>query len=121
VCAANREPVDMHRRVRVAMAGRKRALPSPPGARPTRGGGSSPDPPGTFKSDTITAVSTSAVITYWLKSDVAGGTYQLMSYAGGASPDVPLADHVVALAFAYAGDAQGPLDAAQFIDGPWLP
>src|SRR5262249_39775356 len=37
------------------------------------------------------------------------------------SPDVPLADHVVALAFAYAGDAQVPLDAAQFIDGPWLP
>ena len=106
--------------------------------RPYRAGALRADPPGTFKSDTITVLSmprsagavTVQSATYWQQNDIATGTYQLMFYDGSPSgADVPVVDHVVALSFEYYGDPQ-PLDdgprlvklaAAQLTDGPWCP
>src|SRR5207249_10454765 len=66
--------------------------------------------------------------TYWLKTDTATETYQLMRYDGNSS-DVPIADNVVRLAFEYFGDAapgSGSVDLvtlsrAELTDGPWRP
>ena len=64
-----------------------------------------------------------AAHTYYLKSDVDTGTYQLMHYDGTDNPDVPIVDHVVALQFSYYGDPQPPdvLPGKSMIDkaGPW--
>jgi hypothetical protein len=83
------------------------------------------DPPGTFKSDTITILSTSKTgapltTTYWLKTDAAMSTYQLMM-SDGSNLDVPVVDHVVGLAFEYFGDPQPPLMRRPLTDpsGPW--
>ena len=48
-----------------------------------------------------------AAHTYYLKSDDASGTYQLMHYDG-ASTDLPIVDNVVKLNFQYFGDPQPP-------------
>jgi hypothetical protein len=45
--------------------------------------------------------------TYYLRPDAATGAFQLMHYDGGGG-DFPLVDHVVLLAFAYAGDPRPP-------------
>jgi Tfp pilus assembly protein FimT len=134
--AVDSETADMHQRLRVAHLQLVRDLAVAQAIRPYRAGGSSPDPPGTFKPDTITASSGSALHTYWLKRDDAAAVYQLMSYAGGVSMDVPVVDNVVALAFEYFGDPRPPdprlpmlapgvtlvpLDPALFVDGPWNP
>ena len=58
--------------------------------------------------------------TYHLRSDSVTGTFQLMHYDG-ASTDLPVVDHVVALRFEYFGDASVPLDPAILQDGPWVP
>jgi len=47
------------------------------------------------------------VHTYYLKSDAASQTFQLM-HADGSSPDVPVVDHVVGLAFEYYGEPRAP-------------
>ena len=44
------------------------------------------------------------VHTYYLKADAASQTFQLMHADGSASPDVPVVDHVVSLAFQYDGE-----------------
>src|SRR5262249_6497068 len=100
--AVDGDVADMHQRLRVAQASIFRDLVAAPAVRPYRTGGRAPDPPGAFRSDTITAIGRT-VKTYWLKTDDRAGTYQLMSYAGGISNDVPVVDNVVALAFEYAG------------------
>jgi len=46
--------------------------------------------------------------TYYLKSDPATQTYQLMHYDGGIGPDVPVVDNVVGLNFDYYGEPQPP-------------
>ena len=94
---------------------------------PYRGGGSAPDAPGTFKSDTITtfAVPRNGTLpvgtTYWIKSDNTTGTYQLMVYETTGSADVPVIDHVVALSFEYSGDPLPPTLRKPLADpvGPW--
>ena len=61
-------------------------------------------------------------ILYYLKAEAATGTYQLMTYDGGAGADVPVVDHVVALTFDYYGDPQPPkLSGTPLSDsvGPW--
>lgn len=118
--AVQNETADMHQRARIAADALIRDLVGASGVRPYRWGGTRPDPPDTFKSDTITAIGPTTT-TYWLKSDAVAGTYQLLSYAGEDSADVPVVDHVVALSFAYAAAGGVLLDASQLTDGPWRP
>jgi prepilin-type N-terminal cleavage/methylation domain-containing protein len=93
---------------------------------PYRAGGADGDPPGTFRADTVTILSVPAnsvepvSATYWLKSDAAAGTDQLMFWDG-SHADVPVADHIVGLTFDYYGDPQPPVMAKPLADpnGPW--
>src|SRR5438045_46217 len=99
--------------------------------RPYRAGALRADPPGTFKTDTITLLSmprtavrsgAAQSATYWQQSDDASGTYQLMFYDGTANgADVPVVDHVVSLELEYWGDAQPPTMIRALSDpiGPW--
>jgi hypothetical protein len=105
--AVDSEVADMHQRLRVAEVELERDLSAAQAIHPYRWGGSSPDPPGTFRSDAITT-SGAALGTHWLKRDDSAGVYQLMSYSGGVSLDVPAVDNVVALAFDYFGDPRPP-------------
>jgi type II secretory pathway pseudopilin PulG len=116
--AVRSEMSDMHQRLRVAVDTLGRDLVGASGVRPYRWGGTSPDPPGTVKTDTVTTVG-DRIATYWLKSDTDAG--QLMCYSGGAGADVPVVDHVIALSFVYAADGGVTLDASSLADGPWLP
>jgi len=50
-----------------------------------------------------------ATHTYYLRSDTASNTYQLMHYDGGTNPDQAVVDNVVKLQFTYYGDPQPPL------------
>jgi hypothetical protein len=52
-------------------------------------------------------ISQIAMYTYYLKTDVPSGTYQLMRYDGNQT-DVPIADNVVGLSFEYYGDPAPP-------------
>jgi type II secretory pathway pseudopilin PulG len=139
--AAQSEAADMQQRVRVAADTLSRELlaaaaPSASVApvRPYRAGPVRADPPGTFKSGTITVFSLPAApgpltsATYWQQDDTASGTYQLMFYDGSpAGADVPALDHVVSLAFEYYGTNGGGdpsltrLTPAELTDGPWYP
>lgn len=59
---------------------------------------------------------------YYLKSDAATMTYQLMYYDGGTGPDVPVVDNVVGLTFEYYGDPQPPQLTGKALSdpqGPW--
>jgi type II secretory pathway pseudopilin PulG len=93
---------------------------------PYRTGGVVKDPPGTYKTDTVTifSVSKNAVqlvsATYWLKTDAATGTYQLMLNESTNNVDIPVVDHLVGLTFEYYGDPQPPM-LRQPADpaGPW--
>jgi hypothetical protein len=118
--AVQNEAVDMQQRVRVAADGLFHDLLGASAVRPYRSDGSSPDAPGSFKTGTITAIG-AGVKTYWLKTDDSNAVYQLMSYAGGTSLDVPVADNVVALSFAYEGDPRPPTIVRPLSDatGPW--
>jgi len=49
------------------------------------------------------------VHTYYLNADAASQTFQLMHGDGSASPDVPVVDHVVSLAFEYDGEPRPPI------------
>jgi hypothetical protein len=64
-----------------------------------------------------------AAHTYYLKSDIATNTFQLMHYDG-ASTDTPIVDNVVKLQFSYYGDPQPPalLPGAVLTSktGPWV-
>lgn len=118
--AVQNETADMQQRLRAGADALFHDLLSAAAVRPYRSDGASPDPPGTFKPDTITAIGP-GVKTYWLKTDESNGVYQLMSYAGGASFDVPVVDHVVALTFAFEGDPRPPTMVRPLTDlsGPW--
>lgn len=94
---------------------------------PYRTGGTVRDPPGTFKTDTITmfsvsrAASTPASVTYWLKTDASTATFQLMANESSGNTDVPVVDHLVALMFEYYGDPQPPLlRQPAGAAGPWV-
>ena len=60
---------------------------------------------------------------YYLKTDNATGTYQLMFYDGGLGADVPVVDNVVGLNFDYYGEPQPPTwrpgKAVSDTTGPW--
>lgn len=94
---------------------------------PYRSGGTAVDPPGSFKSDTITIFvvprsgAQATGTTYWLKSDAAAAAYQLMMNETVNSVDVPVIDHVVGLTFEYFGDPQPPTMRKPIDDpvGPW--
>jgi hypothetical protein len=93
---------------------------------PYRTGGTVRDPPGTYRTDTITiftvprAVAAPAGVTYWLKADAAAGTYQLMMNETSNTTDLPVVDHVVVVAFDYYGDPQPPqLRQPADAFGPW--
>ena len=118
--AVQSETSDMHQRLRAGADTLFHDLVSAAAVRPYRSDGSTPDPPGTFKPDTITTIG-AGIKTYWLKRDDRNGVYQLMSYAGGVSLDVPVVDHVVALRFDYEGDPRPPTIARSLSDpaGPW--
>jgi hypothetical protein len=89
--------------------------------------GSTSDPPGTFRTDALTVLTVPrngtqpVATTFWLKTDDATAAYQLMSVDGTTGVDVPVVDHVVALAFDYFGDPQPPLMRKPLADatGPW--
>jgi hypothetical protein len=59
--------------------------------------------------------------TYYLRTDLAAQTYQLMHYDGTRNPDVPVVDNVVSLQFQYYGDPQPPIMKKVLTDptGPW--
>jgi prepilin-type N-terminal cleavage/methylation domain-containing protein len=67
-----------------------------------------------------------AAHTYYLKTDIANNTYQLMHYDGAATTasDQPIVDNVVKLQFSYYGDPQPPalLPGAVLTNqtGPWV-
>jgi prepilin-type N-terminal cleavage/methylation domain-containing protein len=65
------------------------------------------------------AVATSR--TYFLKSDPATDTFQLMRYDGDGAADAPVVDHVVGLSFQYFGDPEPPAIRRPLTDpvGPW--
>lgn len=79
-----------------------------------------------YRHDTITLVSIpwdDAAIgshTYYLRSEIATNTFQLMHYDG-AKTDLPVADHVVKLEFEYFGTGDMRLDPAALQNGPWEP
>jgi type II secretory pathway pseudopilin PulG len=110
--AVQSEMADMQQRVRVAVDALLRDAVGATGVVPCRWGGPSQDPPGTFRTDAATFVSAAGTTTYWLKTVAATDTFQLTSWAGGTSPDVPVVDHVVDLRFAYFGDGTVPLSTA---------
>lgn len=101
---AESEAADAQQRARVAVEVIERDAIGAIAVRPCRWGGASEDPPGTFRSDAATFVTTATTTTYWLKSDPLSQTFQLIQWSGGTSPDVPVVDHVVALRFDYLGD-----------------
>jgi len=59
--------------------------------------------------------------TYYLKSDSATNTFQLMRYDGEGAADAPVVDHVVGLSFQYFGDPQPPTMRRPLTEaaGPW--
>ena len=146
--AAQPEVADMQQRLRVATDALSRDIVAA-GAGAFAGAGGTPldgsvapirpyhagplhaDPPGTFKTDTITLLSmprtavgsgTAQSATYWQQSDDASGTYQLMFYDGTPNgADVPVVDHVVSLELEYWGDARPPAMIRALTDplGPW--
>ena len=67
-----------------------------------------------------TFVTQIAAATYWLKTDTAAETYQLMRYDG-YQTDVPIAENIVGLAFEYFADPAPPVLLKSVTDtvGPW--
>jgi Tfp pilus assembly protein PilW len=59
--------------------------------------------------------------TYYLKSDAATNTFQVMRYDGDGGADAPVVDHVVNLSFQYFGDPEPPAIRRPITDtsGPW--
>jgi hypothetical protein len=119
---------DMHQRLRGAIDALTRDLVgAAPPVMPYRAGVRRHDPDaGVFyRSDAITLVPTrwdpaAMPHTYYLRNDPATGVAHLMQYDGGES-DVPLADHISHLEFAYFGESGTLLDPDLFQNGPWFP
>lgn len=133
---AQPEVADMHQRLRVAVdvltrdlvmagAGLESSAVAP--VMPYRVGerDSDRDLGVSFRPDAISilyvpwAETTIASHTYYLKSDLATNTFQLMQYDG-LQTDLPVVDHVVKLEFQYFGDDDTPLDPIILQDGPWI-
>jgi prepilin-type N-terminal cleavage/methylation domain-containing protein len=110
--AVQSESADMQQRMRIAVTTMFGDAIRATVVWPRRFGGSSEDPPSTFRTDTVTFVSTAGTRTFWLKSLPASDTFQLMSWDGGTSADVPVVDHVVGLQVEYFGDGQTPIATA---------
>jgi type II secretory pathway pseudopilin PulG len=70
---------------------------------------------------TVTRIAQATSRTYYLKSDPATDTFQLMRYDGDGAPDAPVVDHVVGLTFQFLGDTQPPAIRRPITDatGPW--
>lgn len=124
---AQTEVSDMQQRLRVGVNALARDLLMAGAVMPYREGRYDNDPDiGVFyRPDTITTLdlpSTTTITshTYYLKSDIAVGTFQLMHYNGDET-DLPVVDHVVTLEFQYFGVAQERLDPSLLQDGPWYP
>lgn len=115
------ESSDMHQRLRVAAGTLVGDLMSAEAVQPYRSHGPDAEAPGSFRRDVITIVGPIRTTTYWLKADDRAAVYQLMSYAGGVSPDVPVVDNVVGLDFDYSGDPQPPglVRPLDDVRGPW--
>ena len=119
---------DMHQRLRTAVDSLTRDLAgagSP--VMPYRSGIRQHDPDtGVFyRPGVITLVPAAAEPgdtshTYYVKRDSASGAGQLMRYDGSES-DLPLADHVSRLEFAYFAADGTLLAPAPLTDGPWFP
>jgi hypothetical protein len=123
------EYADVHQRMRAGVdALMKDLLAAGPPVMPYRAGVRRHDPAvGVFyRADTITLVPVpwddpdGRSHTYYLKNDAATGIAQLMRYDGHES-DLPIADHIVGLAFDYFGVDGMPLAPAALEDGPWFP
>ena len=126
---AQPELSDMQQRLRIGVdALAKDLLMARVPVLPYRAGqrNSDPDSGIFYRHDTITLVSVpwedAAVTshTYYLKSEPATGTFQLMHYDG-AETDLPVVDHVVKLEFEYFGADHAGLAPPTFEDGPWYP
>jgi len=134
---AQPEISDVHQRLRVAidslsrdllLAGSGLSTEDRPAVMPYRAGDAGSDPAaGVFyRTDTITAVYVpwgdveAASHTYYLRSDPASGTPQLMQYDGKIT-DAPLVDHVVRLEFDYFDADAVRLDPAVLQDDPRTP
>jgi prepilin-type N-terminal cleavage/methylation domain-containing protein len=61
-----------------------------------------------FPMNPSTKIVQASTYTYFLKTDVATSTFQLMRYDGGKGADVPVVDNVVGLSFRYFADPQPP-------------
>jgi hypothetical protein len=122
------EYADMHQRLRGAIeALTKDLLAAAPPVMPYRAGIRSHDlDSGIFyRSDVITVVTMSwdsgaTSHTYYLRKDPATGVAHLMRYDGRES-DLPLADHITRMKFAYFDEGAAPLAPDRFEDGPWFP
>lgn len=121
VFPAQSESSDMHQRLRVTAESLFRDISAATAIRPYRAFGSSADPAGTFRTDTITVLMPATSTTYWLRADDRAPSYQLMSASGASSIDVPVVDNVVGLRFEYWGDSRPPTMIAPLTDpiGPW--
>ena len=66
-------------------------------------------------------IAVAASRTFYLKSDPATNTFQLMRYDGDGGADAPVVDHVVNLSFQYFGDPEPPAIRRPITDasGPW--
>jgi hypothetical protein len=126
---AQPELSDMQQRLRIGVDALARdLLMAGVPVRPYRVGerNSDPDLGILYRHDTITLVSVpwdDAAITsqtYYLRSDIATNSFQLMHYDG-AETDLPVVDHVVKLEFEYFGADRMRLDPATLQDGPWSP
>lgn len=73
-----------------------------------------------YKALPATFVTQIAAATYWLKTDTAAETYQLMRYDG-YQTDAPIAENIVGMAFEYFADPSPPVLLKSAIDpiGPW--
>jgi hypothetical protein len=119
---------DMHQRLRGVIDAMTRDLVgAAPPVMPYRTGIRGHDPGlGVFyRSDAITVVPATwdpgaTSHTYYVTNDAATGVAHLMRYDGGES-DLPLADHITHLEFAYFDEGGVRLEPALFQDGPWFP
>lgn len=110
--AVQSELADMQQRLRLAVDMLFRDVTAANGVRPNRWGGPSADPPETYRTDAATFTIGPTTKTYWLKTSASTDTFQLMSWDGGSSADVPVVDHVVLLGFDYLDDRQLPIATA---------
>ena len=133
---AQGEVADLHQRLRAAVDLLAAELRAAEGVRPYRVGGARYDASlGVYyRPDTISVLGVpssplsadaGATRTYYLKSDPGSDTFELMQFDGQVT-DLPVAEHVVRLAFEYLADpaavgaAPVVVEPAILVDGPWV-